>query len=181
MRERLASGNARFVASVDQDLLSRLLARERTPMFAILACSDSRVDPAKIFSLSLGNAFIVRNMGNNASDPTALGSLEYAVSHLEVKALLVLGHTNCGAVAASYDADQNPNLKAVMDDIDCAKSKLKSCTSQERDMVAEANVRLQMRRLLDASPTIRDAVQSGSLELLGAMYQLSSGKVKFIG
>jgi len=153
---------------------------EQTPLVAILTCSDSRIDPARIFGLSNGQAFVVRNAGNSVSDQGALGSLEYAVAKLRVKALLVMGHTSCGAVAASYEIDQNPNLSALMRDLECAKCKLGPDASRDRDKVSEANVRFQMRRMLDTSTIIRTAVQGGETELIGAIYQLSSGKVKFI-
>ena len=180
IQRKLASGNARFAATVDKALLASLQAGGQPPLVAILTCADSRIDPARIFGLSLGQAFVVRNAGNSVADLAALGSLEYAVSKLKVKALLVMGHTDCGAVAASYEIDQNPNLGAVMRDLECAKSKLGPDSSRDCDRVSEANIRFQMRRLLDISSTIRLAVQNCEIELIGAMYQLSSGKVKFI-
>lgn len=177
---KLASGNARFASTVDKALLANLVNGEQTPLVAILTCSDSRIDPARIFGLSIGQAFVVRNVGNSVCDHGALGSLEHAVCKLKVRALLVMGHTSCGAVAASYEIDQNPNLSALMRDLECAKSKLGPDACRDRERVCEANVRFQMRRLLDTSPSIRAAVQSGETELIGAIYQLSSGKVKFI-
>lgn len=158
----------------------RSLTAKHAPLVAILSCSDSRVDPARIFNFSLGQAFVVRNAGNNAGDPSVVGSLEYAVQHLGVNALVVLGHTCCGAVEASYDPEHNPNLRRVMEDLDCARSKVDPRQAKDHDLVAEANVRLQMRRLMDSSPIIRDAVQGGSLELIGAMYHISSGRVSFV-
>jgi carbonic anhydrase len=94
-KARLVDGNAAFRRMTDSAFLARLI-ESHEPFIAILTCSDARVDPAKAFNLSLGDAFVVRTAGNTASDPCVIGSLEYAVDCLEVKALLVLGHTDCG-------------------------------------------------------------------------------------
>ena len=156
------------------------LAKGQQPFVAILTCSDSRVSPCKIFNLSLGEAFVVRVAGNCATDPAVLGSLEYAVSHLKVKALLVMGHSDCGAVKASLGCDDHGNLESIMKDLECARSKLPCEKQKDPSSIAELNVVMQMRRLQDFSPTIRLAVQSGKVEMLGAMFDIATGGVKFL-
>lgn len=178
-RTRLADGNAMFLKSVSPTVLANL-AKGQHPFVAILTCSDSRVSPVLIFNLSLGEAFVVRVAGNCASDPTVLGSLEYAVSHLKVRAILVLGHTSCGAVKASCDCVDHGNLRAVMTDIERARSRLPVERARDGDSVAEGNVHLQMRRLQDLSPVIRDEVESGRLEMIGAMFDIATGRVRFV-
>ena len=179
VRRRLQDGNALFSRSADPCMLSKL-AEKQEPFVAILACSDSRVDPEKVFNLSLGSAFVVRTAGNCASDPTVLGSLEYAATHLGIKAIVVMGHSGCGAVKASCECCDVDNLKGVMADIDAAKATLKGLDSKDLDRVAENNVRVQMRRLMDCSPAIAEAVRKERLAVYGSMFDIRTGAVRFI-
>lgn len=178
-KTRLADGNAMFRRTMDPSLLSRL-AETHEPFVAILTCSDARVDPVKVFNLSLGDAFVVRTAGNTVTDPTVLGSLEYAVECLEVKAIVVLGHSDCGAVRAVYGCRDPCSLDRALDEIECAKSKLDESRARDPVAVAESNVRMQLRRLEDNSTVVRDAVAKGRLELIGAMLDLGTGTVRFI-
>ena len=175
----MTDGNIMFRKSVDPSLLARLF-RKQDPFVAILTCSDSRVSPEKVFSLSLGDAFVVRVAGNSASDPAVLGSLEYAVAHLGVKAIVVVGHTDCGAVKAAIDGEDPMNLSRVMRDIERARSKTPVDMANNPDAVAESNVRLQLRMLEDSSKVIMDAVSSDRLALVGAMLDLTTGTVRFV-
>jgi carbonic anhydrase len=178
-KQRLVDGNSLFKKTVDPVLLARL-AKKQEPFVAILTCSDSRVSPIKIFNLSLGDAFVVRVAGNSASDPSVLGSLEYAVEHLHVGLLLVLGHTGCGAVKAVIDGSGNENLRPVMRDIERARAKVPMDQINNQNAIAEGNVRLQLRLIEDNSRIIHDAVSDGKLALCGAMYDLETGLVRFV-
>ena len=178
-KTRLIDGNSVFRRNIDSSLLSRL-TMSHEPFIAILTCSDARVDPAKMFNLSLGDAFIVRTAGNTACDPCVVGSIEYAVEYLEVKAIMVLGHTDCGAIKSTYECKEPGNLKGAVNDIECAKSKLSCVDAKDPSLVAESNVRLQLRKLEDTSVVIRNAVASGKLEMYGAVLDLATGAVKFI-
>lgn len=178
-RKRLVDGNVTFRKMTDPAVLSRL-SESHEPFFAIFTCSDARVDPARVFSLSLGDAFVVRTAGNTACDPSVVGSLEYAVERLKVRALVVLGHTDCGSVKASYECCEAGNLDAVLKEIEFAKSKLNRDEARDDDAVAECNVRVQMRKLEDVSPVIRKAISQGTLEILGAVLDIRTGTVKFV-
>ncbi|MBE0518772.1 MAG: carbonic anhydrase [Thermoplasmata archaeon] len=178
-KRRLQEGNSVFSKSADPNMLARL-AEKQEPFVAILACSDSRVDPVKVFNLSLGSAFVVRTAGNCASDPSVLGSLEYATSHLGVKAIVVMGHTDCGAIKASCECCDVDNLKSVMIDMESAKSALKGLDAKDPDQIALSNVRVQISRLLYCSPVISDAVRTEKLAVHGAMFDIRTGVVKFI-
>ncbi|HIH01413.1 TPA: carbonic anhydrase [Thermoplasmata archaeon] len=178
-KTRLMDGNAMFRRTTDPSLLARL-SKAHEPFIAILTCSDARVDPAKVFNLSLGDAFVVRAAGNTATDPSVIGSLEYAVDCLEVKALLVLGHTECGAIKASYECVEPGNLDGVLRDVESAKSKLDPTEARDPGLVAESNVRLQLRKLEDTSTIIRDAVARGKLTMYGAVLDIGTGAVRFI-
>jgi len=177
--KRLEDGNAHFRKNTDSSLLARL-AQKHEPFIAVLTCSDSRVVPDKIFNLSLGDAFVVRVAGNSAAEPSVLGSLEYAVEHLHVRILLVLGHTGCGTVRAAMDGTGPENLAKVIRDIDRARDKVGEGRSNDLDAIAESNVRLQIRLIVDNSMTIMDAVNKGQLSVVGAMYNMATGAVRFL-
>ena len=178
-KTRLMDGNAVFRRLTDPTLLARL-GKSHEPFIAILTCSDARVDPAKVFNLSLGDAFVVRTAGNTATDPSVIGSLEYAVGCLEVKALIVLGHSECGLVKACYECTEPGDLDGVLRDIESAKSRLSPTEAKDPGLVAESNVRLQLRKLEDTSTIIRDAVVRGKLTMYGAVLDIGTGAVRFI-
>ncbi len=179
-KKRLMDGNALFRKSVDPAVFTRLTMKSQEPFVAILSCSDSRVDPMKIFNLAMGDAFIVRNVGNSASSQLVVGSLEYAVEHLHVRMILVMGHNGCGAVRAMLDGHAPDNLDRVMRDMERARDKIASFQARDADAIAESNVRLQMRIIEDGSVPIAKAVNQGALQMAGAMYDLATGSVRFL-
>jgi len=178
-RERLEEGNAEFRKTMDPILLKRLSGKHE-PWIATLSCADARVCPGRFFNLSTGDSFDVRVAGNSASDSAVLASLEYAVGHLGVRALIVIGHTHCGAAAAAAECEQEGALETISADLVRAKAMLPPDRRGNPDDIAEANVKLQLRLLQDNSQVIREAVRSERLTLMGVMLELSTGKVKFI-
>jgi carbonic anhydrase len=176
---RLAEGNTAFRKYTDPAQLSNL-AKGQQPWIAVLTCSDSRVVPERIFNLSLGDAFVVRVAGNTASDAQVLGSLEYAVKHLHVRDMVVLGHTGCGAVKAAMEGKDAGNLWTVVRDIDRARMKISGGNDTDHDAISEANVRLQVRMIEDHSNVIRSALEKDQLSLYGAIYDLRTGNVRFL-
>ncbi len=181
-KKRLVDGNALFVKGADQAFL-RKLAGGQHPFIAILACSDSRVVPERIFDLNLGDAFVVRVAGNTAADPVVMGSLEYAVQHLHVGSILVLGHTGCGAVAAAIapSSSEPSGLKASIKEIERARYRLPTDQQGNAALVAENNVKLQMKAIESNSSIIGRMALEGSIRVYGAMYDVTTGNVKFIG
>jgi len=149
---------------------------------AILTCSDSRVVPERIFNLNLGDAFVVRIAGNSAADPGVLGSLEYAVEHLHVKGIVVLGHTGCGAVQAAMAqrGGEPEGLRPILWDIERARFNLPRDQQTSADLVAESNVRLQVKALQSNSRVLGRAVAEGSLVIHGAIYELPTGNFRFV-
>lgn len=180
IRAKLAKGNSVYVKSADRSLLTALAANGQAPGVAVLTCSDSRVVPEKVFDLSLGEAFVVRIPGNCVSDRSVLGSIEYAVNHLGVQAVVVLGHTDCGAVKGALSCSCGEGLSSVAAEINRARSGLAKERMSDVAAIARENVSLQLSSLMERSPVIRDAVGSGRIELIGAMYDLSSGEVDFL-
>lgn len=168
--ERLLEGNRRFVASQGPGL-ERHLAGQR-PFAAVLTCSDSRVVPEFIFDVGIGDIFVVRDAGNTAIDPSELGSLEYAVEHLHVPLVLILGHTHCGALnAAEQGPGDDSNVGRIVNGIRC-------CFGEADHL--RANIRMQMRHLLERSPIISSAAERGDVEIRGAVYRMEDGTVEFL-
>jgi carbonic anhydrase len=179
IKDRLADGNAAYRKTTDPGLVARL-SNKQEPFIAVLSCSDPSVVPEKIFNLSLGDAFVVRVAGNSASNPSTIGALEYAVKILRVRAILVLGHTGCGAVKAAVDGGVTANFDHIARDIERARMKVPLELASDQNAISEANVRLQLRQLEDNSQVIMQALNEGTLKLMGAMYDTSSGAVRFV-
>ncbi|MEI6225326.1 MAG: carbonic anhydrase [Deltaproteobacteria bacterium] len=185
----LVDGNTRFVEEkqAPRDLGAarrQELAKGQHPRVAVLSCSDSRVPPELVFDQQLGEVFVVRTAGNVA-DGVALGSIDYAVEHLDIPVLVVLGHRSCGAVKAALEAREkglHPHgnvsqvLKLVMPAVDlAARAKAPDLLNAS----IEANVDLEAKRLLKQSPILASRVKAGKLKIVTAIYDLESGKVKF--
>ena len=188
--EQLTKGNAQYLANepVDQadyavDRAARTQAQH--PIAAILSCSDSRVPTEIIFDQGPGDIFVVRVAGNVVST-YGLASMEFSVAVLGVPLILVLGHTNCGAVASALQSARErsklpghlPELvEAIQPAVDAAHGKHPS------DLLAATineNVRLGMRNLTSQSKIIGDAVKSGKVEIKGGVYDLATGKVAMV-
>jgi len=177
--KELLDGNARFAAnrltSVEHDLA---LLKERTfdkqaPVAAVLACADSRVPVELVFDQSIGHLFVTRVAGNIVT-PEIIASLEYAVAVLGIRALLVIGHTNCGAVKAALKTDTVPGQ------ISALYPYLRPAVEQgggNLDKAIEANARLQAELLRTSSTVIRDASGKGTIKVVAGVYDLRSGAV----
>ncbi len=180
----LMAGNQRFVEGRPKarDLVQRRasLAKEQHPRVVVLACSDSRVAPELLFDQSLGDLFVVRSAGNIA-DAIGIGSIEYAVEHLGSSPLLVLGHSQCGAVKAACSGEKMPtsNLQAIVDKIHPAVSQAEKSAKPDAllEAAVENNVHQSAKDLLANSEILRHFVEQGKLKIVEAEYQLETGKV----
>ncbi len=186
--QRLRDGNRRFVAgasSID-DALSAARRAElvdgQKPFAVILACSDSRVPVELVFDQGLGDLFVIRVAGNIVA-PSQVGSVEFAAANLGAKLVVVLGHSNCGAVDATLkelaqeEATRSPNLRSIVDRIRPAVEALDNPSLQD---AVVANVRRSVDRLCHGSTILEDLVGSGELTIVGAEYTLESGVVTFL-
>lgn len=184
---RLMAGNERFVSGKahPKDYLSERppLADAQHPYAIVLACADSRVPPELLFDESLGCLFVVRTAGH-VVDPVALGSIEYAVEHLHVNLLLVLGHENCGAVKATISGGPvPPNIQALVRRIKPAVEKAHTHSSDEKVLLPTAireNVRYQMQEAMFESDVLSEMVAQKRLALVGGVYDLRSGRVELV-
>ncbi len=188
----LKAGNERFVKSQrTRSVESRtdgerrkLLAREKQrPIAALLSCADSRVVPEFVFDQGLGRIFIVRNAGNVA-DGAVLGSLEYAVEHLHVPLLIVMGHKGCGAVDAVATAGREAlpgHLRDIQDQMKAVRDEAVKAGENKPDdwlvRLVALNAGSQARRLLSESPVLRDAVSRQAMGIAVAVYDMATGAV----
>lgn len=181
----LLEGNRRFMrgALEPKSVVGRrvTLSKGQHPKIAILTCADSRLSPELLFDKNLGDLFVVRTAGNIA-DPIALGSLEYAVEHLHVKTLLVMGHEKCGAVAAAASGEPMPtvNLTAIVNKISPCLKKVETTTDAAELAMRQvvANVYNSANAILEESPILKHAAETQELNVVKAVYHLESGEVK---
>jgi len=191
----LKSGNARFVAAVraQQTLSAPIelgnMSGAQKPIAVILGCSDSRVPAELVFNQGFGSLFVVRVAGNVAAT-SQLGSVEFAVTSFATPLIVVLGHSNCGAVAATIDAIGNPdravpeNLRPIVDPIrpvvaPLVASSLSEDKSELLNQAVRANVRTVTERLKTESSVLKEQIEQQRLLVVGANYSLESGQVEF--
>ncbi len=194
---RLRAGNDRFVAAVaGEQILPAALAPGRlpdvqAPFATILGCSDARVPAEIVFDQGLGDLFVIRVAGNVVA-PSQIGSVEFAAEQFNTPLVVVLGHSNCGAIAATLDALRNPetehsrNLSAIVDRIKPALHDLVELNDElDEPMLlrrcVQANIRASVARLLSGSSILEQRVADGLLHVVGAQYDLRTGVVSFLG
>ena len=185
----LIEGNQRFKNNVlrEHDMLR---VRDETvdkqhPFASVLSCSDSRTTVELIFDQNLGDIFSVRLAGNIASIK-AIGSLEFSCKYLGSKLVVVMGHTNCGAIKAACDHYKGGNIGEIIELIDPAVL-LEKTILDHRDSSNDAfvervcfhNVEVQMERILKRSPLLTGMIEKKEIGLVGAVYNLASGEVEF--
>lgn len=178
---RLEQGNDRFLgatradADVSPALRQRLFVEGQHPFACVITCSDSRVVPEAAFSCGLGDIFTIRTAGNVVG-PAELASAAYAVAHLGVRLVVVLGHTGCGAVASALAGVQEQALAPILEPLAAA-------IGAEREPIAAsiANVRAGVARLSEA-PSLRPYLEqsAGPLRIVGALYHTDSGRIAFL-
>jgi len=164
------------------------LAEGQAPLAVIVGCADSRVAPELIFDQGVGDLFVVRVAGNVISGTGASlkGSIEYAVAELGVRLILVMGHSQCGAVkAAIKHIDANDalpgSISGLVDIIKPAVAAVKGKHGNLLDNAIKANVERGVDRLKHLQPILADSVKKGTLKVVGAVYDLHSGKVTVFG
>lgn len=188
---RLRDGNARFVSgkTVNCDLMAqvRATAAGQAPFAAVVGCIDSRVPPELVFDQRIGDIFSARIAGNFVNTDI-IGSLEFATKLAGAKLIVVLGHSECGAIKGAIDRVKLGNLTAMLANIEPAVDQTTGVfgqrtakNSQFVQAVADTNVRLAVETLLNRSPVIGELVQAGSLKVVGAMHNVATGQVKFLG
>ncbi|MGQ0700549.1 MAG: carbonic anhydrase [Panacagrimonas sp.] len=193
--QRLKDGNDRFAAGqlqTDATHYSRQLVANvdgQTPFAVVLGCSDSRVPVEIVFDQGLGDLFVIRIAGNIVA-PSIIGSVEFAAERFNTRLVVVLGHSNCGAVGAAIEAVRSqsavmsPNLNSIVDRIrPSVEHVLLGQDAAGIDQCTQAAIRANVRASVDAlqrnSDTLRRLIGEGALEIVGAEYSLQTGKVDF--
>ncbi|MHB8118121.1 MAG: carbonic anhydrase [Methanothrix sp.] len=185
--QKLMEGNARFVSGNSthphQSAAERRaeLLTSQHPIAVVVGCSDSRTPPEIVFDQGLGDIFVVRTAGE-VMDNASLGSIEYAVEHLSVPLVIVMGHDSCGAVEAEVDGGEAPGhiaslVEAIKPAVDEARK-----MGKERQLLNESiniNVANVVKELSTEEPIISEYVKDGKLKIVGARYYLDSGAVEF--
>ena len=162
------------------------LKKNQQPFAAILGCSDSRVAPELIFDQTLGDIFSVRLAGNVACRK-AIGSLEYSCKYLGSKIIVVMGHSNCGAVKAACDNFKEGNIEEITKLLQPAVSEEKTITEPHRNSknsefvskVCFLNVQKQIETIINQSDIVKDLLQKKQIGIIGGVYSLASGQVEF--
>lgn len=187
--KRLMDGNARYVANApeNKDFSAGRAARAQAqhPFAGLVSCADSRVAPELAFDQGPGELFVVRVAGNFVNTD-GLASLEFGVMVLGMPLIMVLGHTNCGAIAATINVMKEntqlpghlPDLvKAIKPAIDLAE---KAKAANPLDEAIKQNVRYNVQRLMEAKPIIAEAAVAGKVKIVGGVYDLATGKVVMV-
>ena len=174
---RLAEGNGKYAGKADKKLLSTLVKDGQHPYAMVITCADSRVPPELIFDAKKpGSIFVARNAGNVATYDV-IGTAEYAVGHLGVKTIVVLGHSNCGAVTGAMKGGHaHGALGKLLAHIEPAAER----AGGDLNRAIELNVKNQITELMHESDAIKRAVAEGELEIVGMIYELETGKVRRI-
>ncbi len=187
----LKEGNSRFVQKkmFDRDFLSQVAvtSKGQYPFAVVLSCIDSRVPAEVVFDQGIGDIFSCRVAGNIVNEDV-LGSMEFACKLAGSKAVVVLGHTKCGAVKGACDSAEMGNLTALLKKIKPAVDAEKTETGVRNsgnaafvDKVADINVRMVMEQIKNDSPVLREMAEKGEITLVGGMYNVDTGEVEIFG
>ena len=193
--DRLREGNRRFVADTRNDENQSALARRKevvngqNPFAIILGCSDSRVPAEMVFDQGLGDLFVIRVAGNIVA-PSQVGSVEFAAALYKTKLVVVLGHSQCGAILATLEElkrpneNQSRNLKSIVDRIrPSVETLLETDLKHDHDALVHqsvrANIRASVNHLRHGSELLENLIQNEGLLVVGAEYSLETGAVEF--
>ncbi|MBD2858690.1 carbonic anhydrase [Spongiibacter sp. KMU-158] len=193
--QRLKEGNARFVEKLNDDSTTTLpnkkptLVEEQSPFAIILGCSDARVPAELVFDQGLGDLFVIRIAGNIVA-PSGIGSVEFAALSFGTPLVVVLGHSNCGAVKATVDALSGnskiptSNLHSIVKRVRPAVETLLATDLKDNPhelihQAVRANVRSSVEHLSSGSSTLEQLISDGKLMVVGAEYSLETGEVDF--
>lgn len=187
----LQEGNQRFQDNLkaNRNLLEQVndTSEGQFPFATILSCIDSRVSAELVFDQGLGDIFSIRIAGNFANEDI-LGSMEFACKLAGTKLIVVLGHTSCGAIKGACDHARLGNLTALINKIEPAVEAVAEPTDENLrnsknlefvDKVAEKNVSLTIGNIRKQSPVLAEMEEKGEIKIVGAMYDISNGKVDF--
>lgn len=181
----LKNGNQRFLdnKSINTDYAQQILKtkNEQHPHTLVLSCVDSRVPPEIIFDQGIGNLFVTRVAGN-VEDDNILGSMEFATKIKHAKLILVLGHSHCGAVKGAIENVKLEHLTQLVSQIKPAivVGEINPLSNQSMDVSSKENIKRTIQDILDKSSTLRLQVKNKEIKIIGAFYEVATGKVVFL-
>jgi len=190
--QQMLDGNKRFAAGASTHPRRtpadfKPLAAGQSPLACVVTCSDSRVTPEILFDLGIGELFVIRIAGNyvNGAGTSVKGSVEYAVAELGVTLVMILGHSQCGAIKAAIQHIHNNDALpgAINDLVNAIKPAVLESQHEPGDPLENAiraNVQRGVDRLDDLQPIIAPAVKAGKLKIVGGVYDLATGKVQML-
>ena len=186
--DKLKAGNEKFVSGHPEhpnETTTRIkeLKEGQHPFVVLVSCSDSRIPPELIFDQGLGDVFSIRTAGNVIGD-YELGSIEYAVEHLHCKLIVILGHENCGAVqayATSGNEKHDDHIQSLVTYIASEEEQkiIPDSLRSNIDMLVKANITHGVNFLKSSAPVLKPLVDNNEIKIIGAYYDLDSGKVLF--
>lgn len=174
----LKEGNHRFVRNqrLNRNLMAEVQAtkEKQSPFAVVISCMDSRTSPEIIFDRGLGDIFSIRIAGNVIT-PEIIGSVEYACAVVGSQAVIVLGHTGCGAIRGAVDQVKLGHLPTITD-------RIRGCMNTHNciDQLTLANVKQGIHALKESSPILHDLLQKEEIKIVGGIYDIATGRVTFI-
>jgi len=189
--EMLKQGNVRFTSgsTTSRDYQSQVsqTAGGQYPIAAVVSCIDSRIPTEIVFDQGIGDIFNARIAGNFVNEDI-LGSLEFACKVAGAKAIVVMGHTSCGAIKGACDKVELGNLTQMLEKIMPAVDAIHTPQGADRssanaefvDAVAAKSVELTLAKIKENSPVLEEMIEANEIEIVGAMYDVASGKVSFL-
>ncbi len=182
--QKLINGNKRFIkGEISYTQLCELrkkIAPSQNPEVIVVTCSDLRVSPELIFSANLGELIVVRTAGN-IIDRVAFESIEFAIEKLKCKIVIVMGHTNCGAIKSALSGiSEKSNDKLIIGELQRLLNQVEKVEESDESLkyYAKKNVYYQISKLVN-NPRIKFLAHNGLLKIIPALYYLDSGKVEF--
>lgn len=182
---KLMEGNNRFtfeIAKHPNQTRNRIfeIAKEQKPFAVVIGCSDSRIPPEIIFDQGLGDLFTIRVAGNTVGN-VCIGSVEYAVEHLGIQLVMVLGHQRCGVLKAAASGDDvHHHLGSLVSTAKVAIEKAKGKKGCLIDNAVKENVKLLIKKLESDSEVIHKYIEDNRLKIVGAYYSLDTGRVEIL-
>ncbi len=183
--KKLITGNKRFAErnmqhpNQTEERQNEIISGQK-PFAIILSCSDSRIPPEIVFDQGLGDLFVIRVAGNILDD-IIKGSIEYAVDHLKVKLVMVLGHSNCGALKAAIAGGKvSMNISHIIDSLLPSVTKARELKGDIHENATKLNILRAVEKLMASPPVLDTLVEKGQVKIVGAYYDLETGLVEIL-
>lgn len=179
--KELEEGNEEFLSGNTAELRTDLAENGQTPYAVVITCSDSRVAPEVLFHTTMGELFTIRTAGN-VVDKFEIGSVEYGVEHLGAPLVVVMGHSNCGAVSAAIDGEAEGSIQDIIDEIAPSVAEAKKTETDESAIAAMAedlNIQNTIQKLR-TSAILSHLESEGDVKIVGAKYDIKDGSVKIM-